>query len=537
MKRKELEMEKKDKSVFLLNKKIFWPILIVMALIIALSFINQEGFATVIGALVNNEVKGFKWYVGPIVLFMFITQVVMLVSPMGRIKLGGKDAKAKFNTFSYWGLCICSSIAIGIVFYGVAQPLEFFMDPYESWGVEAGSAAAAVKAIAQTNLEWAWGQYAAYGIYAMAIGVAMYNFAQPARVSSLLYLVNGKPANSKLCLAVDIICVFGIICGVSCSLGAGTMQMAAGLNTVFGISVNRLLWLIVEIVVVAGFLLMSVGGIAKGIKIVTDRNLELYIVILIVVCAFGPTLYIFDMFTESTGVTFGTMIQSITYTGGIDGNDRAINWQIWQYVSCECFAPITGLFFAKISYGRSLKEVVAGTMVIPAVFTAFWFAAFGSYAFDLQTSGALDVWAKFQELGMEATMFEVFKTLPGGIIWCAIFLVVIYISFVTLASSATTSAAYVTTITTRPISEDEEPPMWIKCTWGAIMAASAFIFISFAGINGAKSIANIGGMPAVLLGGVSAYCVWQISKRCLGKDGEQLPVVNATAIEGNASEE
>lgn len=530
------KIEKKN-EVFKLNKAIFWPILIVMLAIIALSFINQEGFASVIGALVNNEVKGFKWYVGPIVLFMFITQVVMLFSPMGNIKLGGRDAKAKFNTFSYWGLCICSSIAIGIVFYGVAQPLELFMDPYECWGVEAGSPAAAVKALAQTNLEWAWGQYAAYGIYAMAIGIAIHNFGQPSRVSSLLYLVNGKPANSKLNLAIDLICVFGIICGVSCSLGAGTMQMAAGLNTVFGIEVNKLLWLIVEFVVVAGFLLMSVGGIAKGIKIITDRNLELYIVILIVVCICGPTVYIFDMFTESTGMTFGTMIESITYTGGIDGNDRAINWQIWQYVSCECFAPITGLFFAKISYGRSLKEVVAGTMVIPAVFTAFWFTAFGSYAFDLQTSGTLDVWAKFQELGMEATMFEVFKTLPGGIIWCAIFLVVIYISFVTLASSATTSAAFVTTITTRQIDEDEEPPMWIKCTWGAVMAISAFIFISFAGIDGAKSIAQIGGMPAVLLGGVTAYCVWQIGKYCRDKNGEQLPVANAAVCTSEEGEQ
>lgn len=257
-------------EVFKLNKAIFWPILILMIAIIALSFINQEGFAKVIGALVNNEVKGFKWYVGPIVLFMFITQLVMLFSPMGNIRLGGKEAKAKFSTFSYWGLCICSSIAIGIVFYGVAQPLELFMDPYESWGLEAGSPAAAVKAIAQTNLEWAWGQYAAYGIYAMAIGIAIHNFGQPSRVSSLLYLVNGRPANSKLNLAIDLICVFGIICGVSCSLGAGTMQMAAGLNTVFGIEVNRVLWLIVEVVVVVGFLLMSVGGIAKGIKIITD---------------------------------------------------------------------------------------------------------------------------------------------------------------------------------------------------------------------------------------------------------------------------
>lgn len=503
--------EKKD-TAFKLNKVIFWPIIIIMGTIIALSFINQEGFAKVITATLNAEVFGFKWYVGPIVLFMFITQVIMIFHPIGKVKLGGEEAEAKFKTFSYWGMCICTTIAIGIVFYGVVQPLTYFMEPWPSWGVDPQSPAAAVKALAQNNLEWAWGQYAAYGIYAMTIGVAMYNYQQPARVSSLLYLINGKPANSKLNTVVDILCLFGIVSGVTCSLGAGTMQVSAGLHSVFGIEINQFTWLIVEIVIVAGFLLMSVGGIAKGIKIVTDQNLRLYIVVLVFVVAVGPTLYIFDMFTESTSMTFGTFIQSICYTGGIDGNDQAVMWMVWQFVSCACFAPIVGLFLAKISYGRTLKEIAIGTMLIPALFTCIWFVTFGSLAFNMQTSGSFDIWGSMQELGMEATMFEVFKQLPGGIIWCVVFFVVIYISFVTLASSSTTTAAMVSTTQLRTIGEDEEPPLWMKVIWGVIMAASAYVFISFAGINGAKSMALIGGMPSVLLGGVATVCVWKISR-------------------------
>lgn len=257
---------------------------------------------------------------------------------------------------------------------------------------------------------------------------------------------------------------------------------------------------------------MSVGGIAKGIKIVTDQNLRLYIVVLVFVVAVGPTLYIFDMFTESTSMTFGTFIQSICYTGGIDGNDQAVMWMVWQFVSCACFAPIVGLFLAKISYGRTLKEIAIGTMLIPALFTCIWFVTFGSLAFNMQTSGSFDIWGSMQELGMEATMFEVFKQLPGGIIWCVVFFVVIYISFVTLASSSTTTAAMVSTTQLRTIGEDEEPPLWMKVIWGVIMAASAYVFISFAGINGAKSMALIGGMPSVLLGGVATVCVWKISR-------------------------
>ncbi len=160
-------------------------------------------------------------------------------------------------------------------------------------GVEAGSPAAAVKALAQNNLEWAWGQYAQYGIFAMALGIAIYNYKQPSRASSFLYLINGKPANKKINNIVDILCLFGIVSGVTCSLGTGTMQISAGLNSIFGIEPSKFVWLIVEIIIVAGFLLMSIGGIAKGIKIITDRNLELYILVLIFVIGFGPTLYVF----------------------------------------------------------------------------------------------------------------------------------------------------------------------------------------------------------------------------------------------------
>ena len=131
---------------------------------------------------------------------------------------------------------------------------------------------------------------------------------------------------------MDILCLFGIVSGVTCSLGTGTMQISAGLNSIFGIEPSKFVWLIVEIIIVAGFLLMSIGGIAKGIKIITDRNLELYILVLIFVIGFGPTLYVFDMFTESTSTTFGSFVQSICYTGGIDGNDGPIFWMVWQYV-------------------------------------------------------------------------------------------------------------------------------------------------------------------------------------------------------------
>ncbi|MFV0363283.1 MAG: BCCT family transporter [Suipraeoptans sp.] len=501
----------KQESAFRINWAMVLPIGIIMLAVIALSFINQDAFAKVMSALVDAEVVNFKWIVGPTVLLMIVTAIVVWIHPMGKIKLGGTEAKPLFKTFSYWGLTICSTIATGIVFYGVVQPLTYFEQPWPGWG-EPESATAAVRALAQNNLEWAWGQYAAYTIWAIVLGIAIHNLKQPMKVSSFFYVLRGKKAGKGLNTVIDIMTLIGIVAGVTCSLGTGTMQISAGLKAVFGIDVTNVTWLIVEAIIVVGFLLMSVGGIAKGIKVITDRNFNLYIIVLIIMALFGPTLYIFDMFIESTGMTFQTLIQSLTYTGGADGNTMPIYWMIWQFVSCACFAPITGLFLAKVSRGRTIKEIVTGVWIVPSLFNCIWFVVFGSIAFDMQTSGQFDLWGSIESLGMEQTMFELFKQFPGGIVLCVVFLIVIYLSFVTLASSATTTASFVSMIPKREVSDDEEPPMYMKTFWALLMALSAYVMISFAGITGAKSFAMIGGMPTIVLEFLAAIAVFRIPK-------------------------
>lgn len=498
----------KNNSAFKMNHIVFWPVVILMAVIIAISFINQEWFSTMISGLLNAEVVNFKWMVGPIILFLLLTMIVLVIHPVSKVKIGGAEASPKYSNFSYWGMCICSTIAIGIVFWGVAQPMNYFMEPWSGWGMEAGSPEAAIKAISQTNLEWAWGQYTLYGMFAIAMALAVYNYGQPERTSSFLYLLRGKPANNKINTLVDILCLFGIVAGVTCSLGTGTMQMSAGLNSIMGVEINKVLWLIVMIIVVLGFLLMSIGGIAKGIRIVTDQNLRLYYIVMILMVIIGPTLYIFDMFFESHGYMLNNLIRDITYTGGINGDDSPIFWMIWLYVSAVAFAPIIGLFIAKISYGRTIREMVVGNLLIPALVTSAWFTIFGSTAIDWQTTGKFDIWGAMQDMGMEAAMFQFFEQLPLGKVWCVVFWIVIFLSFVTLASSATTTAAITSTIATRELAEGEEPPLWLKSIWALIMAISAYIFISFAGIEGAKSMALIGGMPSMVLVAIAGVSMW-----------------------------
>ncbi|MGN1389558.1 MAG: BCCT family transporter [Bulleidia sp.] len=500
-------------SAYKLNPVVFWPVAAIMVIILAVSFINQKAFSKGVSAVLNAEVVNLKFLIGPVVLFLIVTSIVLMVHPFGKTRIGGPDARPKFSNFSYWGLCICSTIAIGIVFWGVAEPMNYFEQPWPNWGVDAESPEAAVRAIAETNLEWAWGQYVLYGTFAMAMGLAIYNFKQPIRTSSFLYLLNGKPAKPWVNTLVDIVCLIGIVAGVTCSLGTGTMQMSSGLHSIFGIEINNVVWLFVELAVVAGFLLMSVGGIAKGIKIVTDQNLRLYYIIMIIMLIIGPTVYILDMYTESTGYLLNHFIENICYTGGIDGNSEPIMWMIWLFVSAVAFAPIVGLFIAQVSYGRTLKEMVIGNWIMPALVNSAWFCIFGAMAFKKQTGGAFDIWGAIQSMGMESAMFSFFKSLPAGIVFCVVFWIIIYLSFVTLASSATTTAAVTSMNQIRKLREGEEAPLWMKCIWAAIMAISAYAFITVAGIDGAKSAALIGGMPSWILLAIAGFCLWRVMNK------------------------
>lgn len=505
-----------EKHPYKLNPLVFWPVVILMVGVLAISFINQDAFAAFIGNVLNVEVITTKWVVGPIILGLIIASAVLCFIPLGQVKIGGPDAESKYSTFSYWGMCICSTIAIGIVFWGVAYPLTYYMTPYMNWGVEPGTPEAAVRAIAQTNLEWG-GQYCLYMIFGIAMAVAIYNYKQPERTSSFLYLLRGKPVNETINNIVDIICVFGIIAGVTCSLGTGTMQCSSGINAIAGVPVSKGLWLVVICLIVVGFLLMSVGGIAKGIKIVTDQNLRLYYIVMGLMLIIGPTIYILDMTFESTGFMFSNGIEMITYTGGLNGDTMPIFWMIWLYVSAAAFAPIVGLFMAKISYGKTIKEMVIGGMLAPAVVNAVWFCIFGGTALHWQETGKVDIWGAMQDLGLEAAMWQFFAELPAGKIWQIVFFLVIFLSFVTLAASSTTSAALTSMIPTRETTEEDEPPMWIKLVWGLIMAVSAYTFISYAGIQGAKSMALIGGMPSLILAALAGICVYRIPKQDIKK--------------------
>jgi choline-glycine betaine transporter len=344
-------------------------------------------------------------------------------------------------------------------------------------------------------------------LYAVAIGLACFNYGQPMMISSFMFFFKGKPVSTATRNVVDIICVIAIVSGVACSLGTGAMQISSGLNNVLGVPINKLTWLLVIIAVVSAFVASSYSGIVKGIKFLSNLNMYLFIAVLVIIFLLGPSQYILSMTVESTAYLLQNFLVDINYSGYIQGQDWPIFWPIWLFVSAAAFAPMVGVFMGRISYGRSLREIIIGCGVMPGLFNLIWFNVFGATAFKMQTSGDFDIWGKIQSLGLESAMFEFFGSFPFGGFLVYLFMVVIFVSFVTLADSVTTSVSIITTDASTDILKKVEPAGLVKIVWGVLMGSTAYIFISFGGIEGAKMAALIGGFPILLLTLFVALCI------------------------------
>jgi choline-glycine betaine transporter len=325
--------------------------------------------------------------------------------------------------------------------------------------------------------------------------------------------------------------LIAIIGGVACSLGTGTMQVTSGLNNIFGVPINKGTWFIVAMTIVISFTISSYTGVKKGIKFLSDQNVKLFAIVLGFVFIVGPTTYILDIGTESIAGMFSSMFTRLNFTGGVTGDTWPVFWTMWMFVGTAGFAPLIGMFMARISYGRTVRDMLLAYWISPSIFIGAWFSAFGGTAIFYQKTGVSDLWGKLQEVGLEASIFEFFGALPGGGILVYVFLLTIFISFVTLADSMTSVIAIMSTDTAMDIRGKGEAPAVIKIIWAALMGITSYVFIAYAGIEGAKSILLITGFPIIVLCGFAIVSLYNVMFKYKCKVPENIETVeNIKAI-------
>ena len=419
------------------------------------SLVFQEGATKLFGDLRVWLITNLDWF------FMITTNLVFLFclfvafSPLGKVRLGGPDAKPEYSYLTWLAMLFAAGVGIGLLFFGVSEPVTYFQGgSYSPLGIEtvydtdtvytAGNVpdaadpkvqAAASLGIAATVFHWGLQGWAIYGIVGLALAFFAYNRGLPLLIRSAFYPIFGDRIWGWPGHIIDTVAIFAGIFGLATSLGLGVRQVSSGLNYLFEIPVNNLTMVLLIVVITAIAMASVMTGINVGIKRLSQFNMILAFVLLLAVIVLGPTLYIFrSLFSGLT--TYVMKIVPLSNWIGREDTGFFHDWTTFYWAWWIAWAPFIGTFIARISKGRTVREFVIFVLLLPTLLCLIWFSAFGGTALhQFLTAGYTGVTEEVETYNYELALFKMFKELPWTTLLSCTAMLLTIIFFVTSSDS------------------------------------------------------------------------------------------------------
>jgi choline/glycine/proline betaine transport protein len=475
------------------------PVLATVALAVVFLFLMFGAFAPdLAGDWFDRTsaaiVSSFKWYYILVVAGFLFFSLYLLFSRLGGLKLGDDDQEPEFGYFAWFSMLFGAGMGIGLVFWSIAEPIYHVQDNPFMGDEAAGTLEAAQVAMRITYFHWGLHPWAIYVIVGLSLAFFSYRRKLPLAIRSVLYPLIGERIYGFWGHAADVLAVFGTIFGVATSLGFGVVQMNTGLNELVGmpIGVGSQLLLIAVVSMIAT--LSVVSGVGRGVRILSELNLWLSIAILAFFLAFGPTTYLMNLFVQGIGDYLVNLVPLSFWTNAGAGPAGTSGWQAsWTafywgwWIS---WAPFVGMFIARISRGRTVREFVLGVLLVPTLLAMFWLTIFGGTALHVELWGAGGI----VDAVNEDTTLALYRTLEAmdagllGAIFAAVATLLIGTYFVTSSDSGTL------VITTLLSVGDPEPPVAHRVVWGlgeGFVAAVRLITGGLAALQAASIIAAL----------------------------------------------
>ena len=484
------------KNDYRINKPVFWLSIVIFGGLIFLGVASPGKFSGILTHIVNALCDNFGWALNWSVIFCLVVAGYFLISKNGGVIIGGSEAKPEFSVFVWWAISLCSGMGMGIVFFPPAEVIEYTFRPAAGAGLTPGGPEALSWAFEYTYLHWTITLYAVYVAAGLAAAYAVYNLKQPFSVSATLYPLLGEKVYRYRGL-LDGLVAFTIVGGVAGSFGYGILQVADGLRQLTGLTTGAGAYIAIGVLITLAYTVCAVTGLKKGIRWLAANNAKIFIGMLLFVIIFGPTKFSLNIGTETTGRMFNNIFKHLTFTEPFLGHDKWSTWWNWLwYLDFFIFAPTTGLFLARLAKGRTLRQFVCVNLLAPSLFIWAWVSFFGGLAANAQFNGGLDLWKILQEHGIEAIMLSLFETMPAPSLMKAVMLLVIIVSFITLANAVTSTVSQMS-VTPGPSYTDDDPPSGVQIFWGVLMGVIALLFVLNAGFNGARTVKLLMGFPIV----------------------------------------
>ena len=484
------------------NPLVIGATLFFVVLLVAMILIAPEQTQTLLNAAKSGIFANFSWfYVLAFSVFLGFL-VILSVSSLGNIKLGNDEEEPEFGFLSWLAMLFAAGMGVGLMFFGVAEPLTHYLSDITTGTAEHKQQ----EALLHTLFHWGIHAWAVYGTIALALAYFGFRYKLPLALRSCFYPLLKERINGKLGDLIDIMALLATLFGVITTLGFGASQLGAGLHQLGWISENSFSLQVVVIAVVMSLAIFSaISGVGKGVKILSELNLTLAFCLLIFVLVTGPTLYLLSAFSDNIGtylsnlvqLSFKTYVYEQEHTGWFSG------WTILYWAWWCSWAPFVGLFIARISKGRTIREFIFGVLVIPSMFGILWFTVFGNTAIWLNDGEAAGTLGQMIS-SPETLLFKFLDYLPLSGVTGLVSLVVISLFFITSADSG----IYVlNNIASRD--KSLTAPRWQAVMWGVLMSVVSIVLMQSGGLANLQAMTLLVELPFAMLMLLMCFSLWK----------------------------
>ena len=484
------------------NPLVIGATLFFVVLLVAMILIAPEQTQTLLNTAKSGIFANFSWfYVLAFSVFLGFL-VILSVSSLGNIKLGNDEEEPEFGFLSWLAMLFAAGMGVGLMFFGVAEPLTHYLSDITTGSAEHKQQ----EALLHTLFHWGIHAWSVYGMIALALAYFGFRYKLPLALRSCFYPLLKERINGKLGDLIDIMALLATLFGVITTLGFGASQLGAGLHQLGWISENSFSLQMVVIAVVMSLATFSaISGVGKGVKILSELNLTLAFCLLIFVLVAGPTLYLLSAFSDNIGtylsnlvqLSFKTYVYEQEHTGWFSG------WTILYWAWWCSWAPYVGLFIARISKGRTIREFIFGVLVIPSMFGILWFTVFGNTAIWLNDGEAAGTLGQMIS-SPETLLFKFLDYLPLSGVTGLVSLVVISLFFITSADSG----IYVlNNIASRD--KSLAAPRWQAVMWGVLMSVVAIVLMQSGGLANLQAMTLLVALPFAMLMLLMCFSLWK----------------------------
>lgn len=475
-----------------IDRAVFWPALVIGGGFVLWGTVAPDSLSVSAKWALDGILRTFGWSFVVSTAFFLILSVFLATSRFGDIKLGADDETPEFSTISWVCMMFSVGMGIGLMFWGAAEPISHFGAPPHGLA-EPRTREAALIAMQYSYFHWALHPWAIYAIVGLALAYFSYRRNLPVLISSAFQPLLGDRIHGPIGKTIDVLAIIATLFGTATSLGLGAQQINSGLNFLWGTGEAIWISLVIIAVLTVVFIFSAVSGVGAGIQFLSNMNMVVAVLMLAFLAVLGPTVFIFNTFIESLGEYLSNIVAMSFRTAAFSDGKWLSSWTIFYWAWWVSWAPFVGVFIARISRGRSIREFVVGVLLIPSAVTFVWFTIMGGAALHSEMVGPGGLVDALKAKGEAVSLFVLLGQFPWATFTSAVAMFLVAIFFVSGADAASVVMGMLSSRGTL------HPRASVVVLWGLLAGASASVLLVMGGLAGLQTASILAAAPFLLV--------------------------------------